>query len=63
MTPDQLAWDLIVQYGDEALIEAARRADAFLKQGDAEGARPWLLAVQCVARLQNEMRTKTDTTH
>ena len=36
----------IEQYGDEAGVAAAMRADAFLADGDLEGQRTWLAILQ-----------------
>jgi hypothetical protein len=40
------------RYGDDALIQAAMRADALLKKGDLDGYRVWRRIVSAVKELQ-----------
>jgi len=43
---------LIQQYGDDAKLEAALRADEFLEDGDWLGALVWRRIVEAIERLQ-----------
>jgi len=50
---------LIDQYGADAVVEAAMRADAMLERGDMEGAAVWKRVVRAIAEIQaTEGRTK-----
>jgi hypothetical protein len=42
------------RYGDGAVAAAARRADALLAKGDAEGARLWQRVVAAINELERE---------
>ena len=45
MIPDRDVWQaavlLVKRYGDDALLEAAERADQMLEEGDMAGAETW----------------------
>jgi len=41
----------IEQYGDEAAVAAAMRADALLADGDLDGHRTWLAILQRIEQL------------
>ena len=43
---------LVQQYGDQADLEAAQRADAMLDRGDKDGKRVWLDTLEKVKELQ-----------
>lgn len=43
---------LIKQYGDDAPIQAAMRADELLERGDIEGRAVWLRILKAVEELQ-----------
>ncbi len=43
---------MIRQHGDDATIEAAKKADAMATKGDREGARTWLRVLQAIDQLQ-----------
>ncbi len=47
---------LIQQYGEEAPIHAAMRADAMLDKGDMEGRSVWLRIVRAVEELLSKDR-------
>ncbi len=57
MTSDIDLWRaaelLVDRYGDGAAIEAAKRADDMLEQGDMEGKAVWLRILEAVKELQN----------
>jgi hypothetical protein len=44
---------LIDNYGDDASIHAALRADELLERGDMDGAGTWRLVLDAVKELQN----------
>ena len=56
MVPDLDIWRaanlLIEQYGDDAEITAASRADDLLDRGDIDGQRVWLRIRRAIAELQ-----------
>jgi hypothetical protein len=45
MIPDRDVWQaavlLVTRYGDDAMLEAAERADQLLDEGDMAGAETW----------------------
>jgi hypothetical protein len=45
---------MIQRYGDAAGIEAARRADEFLAQGDVGGTATWRSILAAIEKLQAE---------
>lgn len=45
------AWAMMKRYGDSAELEAARRADELLAQGDLAGQAVWLRVCRAVAGL------------
>ena len=45
---------MIDQYGTDALIEAAMRFDAMLKNGDLEGVAVWKQVMRAIDELQAE---------
>jgi hypothetical protein len=42
----------VKRYGDDAMIEAAQRADARLDEGDMYGAETWHRILNAIERLQ-----------
>ena len=55
MIPDiksDAANELIKQYGDQADIEAAARADEFEAKGDRDGQRVWLRILKAIDALR-----------
>lgn len=50
------AWVLLREYGDDAPIIAARRADALLAQGDIEGRAVWLGVIRAINGLRRDRR-------
>lgn len=47
---------LIRQHGDDAVIEAAMKADAMLDKGDLDGQRVWKAIVKAIEELQRGER-------
>ena len=47
---------LIKKHGDDAVIEAAMRADSMLDKGDLDGARVWKAIVKAIEELQRGER-------
>ena len=45
------AWLMVRQHGDDAVIQAAMRADELLERGDLEGQRAWLRIVDAIGEL------------
>jgi len=45
------------RYGDDAAIEAAMRADAFLVRGNLDGGRVWMRIMQTIKDLQRARPT------
>lgn len=54
---------LIRQHGEDASLEAARCADAFLEKGDADGERVWLRILAAVKVLQCTSLQKSNVLH
>ena len=48
---------LVKEYGDEALLLAARRCDALLANGDVDGERVWRGILRAVEELRRTERT------
>lgn len=46
------ARQVIVQYGEQAWLRAATRADALLEEGDVEGQKTWIRILKAVQDLQ-----------
>ena len=46
------AWVLIEQYGEDASIWAAQKADAMLERGNLDGERLWLRILEAIDTLQ-----------
>jgi hypothetical protein len=54
---------LIRQHGEDAALEAAKRADAMLANGDLEGQRVWKRVVRAVEEIQRKERHSKDPLH
>jgi Family of unknown function (DUF6961) len=56
MIPDRDVWQaavlLVKHYGDDAMLEAAERADQLLDEGDTAGAETWHRILNAIERLQ-----------
>jgi uncharacterized protein DUF6961 len=54
--PDRDVWQaailLVKRYGDDAMLEAAQRADQMLEEGDMAGAETWHRILNAIERLQ-----------
>ena len=55
--------EIIKQFGDEADIEAAIRADERLAAGDMEGEAVWLRIVKAIEELEAREKPRGATTH
>lgn len=49
------ARQVILQYGEDAWLHAATRADALLEEGDVEGQKTWIRILKAVNKLQARM--------
>jgi hypothetical protein len=54
---------LIDEYGADAAIIAARRADAFLARADFDGQRAWMAIYKAIEELQRTTRAEGDQIH
>jgi hypothetical protein len=58
MIDDRDVWQaallMVKRYGDDAMIEAAERADQLLDEGDLAGAETWHRILSAIERLQGE---------
>ncbi len=54
---------LIREHGEDAALEAARRADAMLKRGDMEGAAVWKRVLKAVEEMQRTERREGEAAH
>jgi hypothetical protein len=56
MIPDRDIWTaallMVKRYGDDAMLEAAARADQLLEDGDMVGAKTWYRILNAIERLQ-----------
>ena len=56
MIPDIDNWRsanvMVKRYGEEAALEAAKRADEFLEAGDLDGCAVWKRVIAAIAELQ-----------
>ena len=50
-------------HGEDAILEAAKRADAFLEQGNLDGQRVWLRILAAVEELQKASRQMSEVLH
>jgi len=60
---ERSACALIQQYGDDAKLEAALRADEFLEDGDWLGSLVWQRILEAVERLQAKTPAVGKTVH
>ena len=51
---------LIQKHGDDAVLEAAMKADAMLDKGDLDGQRVWKAIVKVIEELQRGERREGD---
>jgi hypothetical protein len=49
---------MVKRYGDDAMIEAAERADQLLEEGDMAGAETWHRILNAIGRLQARRRRR-----
>ncbi len=54
---------MVKRYGDDAAIEAAKRADEFLDQGIIDGERVWTRIMTAIEELQRERPREGEATH
>ncbi len=54
---------LVREHGQDAALEAAKRADAMLEKGDMEGAAVWRRIVKAVEELQRQDRRSGEPVH
>ena len=54
----RVAASLIREYGDQANIEAAQRANALLEKGDLQAQSEWVRVVEAVEGIQSQIRLK-----
>ena len=51
------------RYGDEAMLEAAERADQLLDEGDMAGAETWHRILNAIERLQAKVPPEGEKVH
>ena len=51
------------EHGEDAVIQAAMRADALLDAGDLDGQRVWLRVIEAIKVLSGAKRPPGDTVH
>ena len=49
---------MIREYGDQANLEAAQKADALLERGDLQAQSEWARVVEAVESIQSQMKLK-----
>lgn len=54
---------VIEQYGEDAVIEAAMRADAMLDKGHIDGQRVWLAIMRAIEEVQRAKKAPGEHTH
>ena len=54
---------MVKRYGDEAMLEAAARADQLMAEGDMAGCTTWQRIVDCIERLQAKAPSKGEAVH
>jgi triphosphoribosyl-dephospho-CoA synthetase len=59
MIDDRDVWQaallIVNRYGDDAMLEAAERADQLLDEGDMAGAETWHWILNAIERLQTKV--------
>ena len=51
---------MVKRYGDDAMLEAAQRADQMLDEGDMAGAETWHRILNAIQRLQAKAPAEGD---
>ena len=54
---------IIREYGEDAVLEAAKHADAMLEKGDLEGQAVWKRVLKAAEELQRKERAPGETAH
>jgi hypothetical protein len=54
---------MVKRYGDDAMLEAAARADQLQEEGDWQGALTWHHILDAIERLQAKVPAEGETTH
>jgi hypothetical protein len=67
MIPDVDIWRaaliMVKRYGDDAMLEAAARADQLQEEGDWQGALTWHRILDAIERLQAEAPAEGEKVH
>jgi hypothetical protein len=65
--PDRDVWQaallMVKRYGDDAMLEAAERADQLLDEGDMAGAETWHRILIAIERLQAKALAEGEKVH
>jgi len=65
--PDRDVWQaallIVKRYGDDAMHEAAERADQLLDEGDMAGAETWHRILNAIERLQAKVPAEGEKVH
>ena len=59
----QAALLIVKRYGDDAMLEAAARADKLLEDGDSLGAETWHRILNAIERLQAKAPAEGEKVH
>jgi hypothetical protein len=54
---------MVKRYGDDAMLEAAERADQLLDEGDLTGAETWHRILNAIERLQAQQPAEGEKVH
>ena len=54
---------LILEYGEDATLEAAQHADAMLERGDLEGLAVWKRTLTAIEEIRRTEPTEDEATH
>ena len=54
---------MVKRYGDDAMLEAAERADQLLDEGDMAGAETWHRVLSAIERLQAKAPAEGEKVH
>jgi hypothetical protein len=67
MIPDRDVWQaallIVKRYGDDAMLEAAQRADQLLEEDDMAGAETWHRILNAIERLQAKAPAEGEKVH
>jgi hypothetical protein len=67
MIPGRYIWAaamaIVKRYGDDAMLEAAARADKLLEDGDSLGAETWHRILDAIERLQAKAPAEEEKVH